>query len=285
MTEFWLEAECAEVGSIWLTENDVNASNGEYAVYQGPRSNSAPPADIADNRIRFILDNVQSGSYKLFVRMAAAGGASDSYWVRINGGNWVNFNSLLTGSVFTWLEVPGGPTSLPDGFNTIDFAYREGGAQLDKIYLAVDGVVPTVTGPEAENCSNSSRIRIETANSSMNAEEHAVEVNEAETADVPDFDSALPGSRISFPTSEPKMALFPNPVTDRLNVLLESEFTGSLEVLIMDIHGKIVSRTKLNKPSTTLQEVIDVDELSNGTYVLRIVQDKRQLSKLFVKMP
>ena len=46
------------------------------------------------------------------------------------------------------------PFELPDGVTTIDFAYREDDAQLDKIHLNTTGMLPTGTGGEASNCGN-----------------------------------------------------------------------------------------------------------------------------------
>jgi hypothetical protein len=49
--------------------------------------------------------------------------------------------------------VAGGNYSLGQGTNTIDFAYREPNAQLDKLYLQIDGAEPTGMGDSSPaNC-------------------------------------------------------------------------------------------------------------------------------------
>jgi hypothetical protein len=157
INEFWLEAECAEVGSAFQIDTvvDANVSGGMYSVYQGDRSTTAAPADISANRIRFVVENVEAGSYKLFARVAASSPANDSYWIRINGGSWTSFNGLSNGDVFNWYEAPTAAFSLPAGTDTIDFAYREPGAKLDKVYLALDGTLPAGLGTVSANCENS----------------------------------------------------------------------------------------------------------------------------------
>ncbi len=57
-TSFWLEGECAIIGSEWTIEVDPTASNGESVVFYGDR-NLNTPLDTAINRVRFVVNNVQ----------------------------------------------------------------------------------------------------------------------------------------------------------------------------------------------------------------------------------
>ncbi|WP_116107537.1 MopE-related protein [Lewinella sp. IMCC34191] len=150
---FWLEAECATVGSQWTILNDPNASGGQYAVVKQVNSSSVPPADVAANRIRFHLANAEAGAYNLFARVKAPSTGDDSFWVRVNDGSWYRWNGdIKTKAGFAWNAYPGPVVSLVKGSNTIDFAYREDGTQLDKLYLSKSAVEPTGTGLPASNC-------------------------------------------------------------------------------------------------------------------------------------
>ena len=154
-TAFWLEAECATVGSNWKTVANGNASNGNHVVFPHGNAMDAPPADVAANRIRFTVANAEAGHYNLFVRIGAPSGLDDSFWVRINGGDWYKWFSGITrtsGAGLAWNRYPGPQVSLPAGTSTIDFAYREDGTLLDKLYLGKGATLPSGIGQTATNC-------------------------------------------------------------------------------------------------------------------------------------
>ncbi|WP_218127111.1 malectin domain-containing carbohydrate-binding protein [Catalinimonas alkaloidigena] len=154
-TALWLEAECATaVGGNWVIGTDRNASNGTYAsIKDGFNTLAQPPADVAANRLRFEIDMENAGAYHLFARVSAPNDASNSFWVRINGGSWIKWwEGLNTNGGFAWREVVDGPFDLHQGKNTIDFAYREAGTLLDKLYLSNEGQQPTGLGDDASNC-------------------------------------------------------------------------------------------------------------------------------------
>ena len=151
---FWLEAECADVGSGWTRVNDAAASGGTYVVKLGGSSMNAPPSDVADNRVRFYLTDAEAGAYSLFARVNAPSSNDDSFWVRVNGGSWYKWNGEFpTKAGFTWNAYTGPQISLVAGSNTVDFAYREDGTQFDKLYLAKAAAPPNGLGSVASNCS------------------------------------------------------------------------------------------------------------------------------------
>ena len=155
----YLESECAAVGSLFETFSDSQASNGDYiTVKPGNNSLSNAPDNSAD-RVRFSIDVSKTGSYNIFARVKAPSGSDDSFWVRANNGTWIKWNNIQSNSSFIWDQVHDNnngntPVSfyLETGSNTIDFAYREDGTLLDKIYVTLDGDAPTGIGEEAQNC-------------------------------------------------------------------------------------------------------------------------------------
>ncbi len=151
-TIFWLEAECGLVGNGWTRRDDEDASGGSYVVYERGNSTGAAPADVADNRVRFVLRNVQQGTYRIFGRVFAASNNDDSFWIRVNDGEWTRWGNNFELGAFVWAESTVSPAGLVDGVNTIDVAFREDGTILDKLYLAADGAIPTGLGEEAINC-------------------------------------------------------------------------------------------------------------------------------------
>ena len=150
---YWLEAECAQIGSRWTKETSGSASNGSYVVVKSGNSANTPPADDAANRVRFVVTDVKGGNYQLFARIDAPSGNDDSFWVRVNNGAWYKWYSGIDQKVgFAWNKLPGNALPLKDGTNTVDFAFREDGTRLDKVYLTTNGSKPSGTGSTASNC-------------------------------------------------------------------------------------------------------------------------------------
>ncbi|MEL7160057.1 MAG: PKD domain-containing protein, partial [Bacteroidota bacterium] len=159
--EFTLEAECVAVGNDWQTIDDASASKGAYVVYMGPRNLSPPTVDVASAQIVGTVSVDQAGVYYLFFRLNAPDIKSNSFWVKVDDGNWMNFlaevdgNPLLTNG-FEWRQVAdrgmASSFNLSVGEHTIHVVYRESGTQLDKIHLSSTAVPPVGFGPEATNC-------------------------------------------------------------------------------------------------------------------------------------
>ena len=161
--EFWLEAECAAVGSAWSTGESSAASNGKYVVVRSGNSYSAPPANTVDNRIRFVISSPIANVYHLFARINAPSNLDDSYYIRLNDGDWQPWKSgIAQGDGFRWNRLPG-QLELRAGTNTVDFAYREDGAQLDKLYLSPvqNGAAPQGFGETGTNCGTPADIWME----------------------------------------------------------------------------------------------------------------------------
>lgn len=153
-TSFALEAECATVGSGWDIVSDPDASNGSYAVRTGSRSVSVPPATPAGH-VSFTVDGVEDGRYYMYARVRATNAQSNSFWFRVNGGGWFEwYQDIIVGDDFNWNSVLGITFNLNEGTNVIEFAYREDGAALDKIFLSQDQELPVDLGPIAVNCGN-----------------------------------------------------------------------------------------------------------------------------------
>jgi hypothetical protein len=153
----YLEAECAEVGSRWSILNDDNASNGQYLLPPGGTSYDVPPSNPSDI-VKFTLGVTQAGQYRIYTRSLAADGGSDSYWVRINNGNWTKYNKVNSpnqGNSYEWDQVSlysGCSGNLPltfgliPGSNTIEIAWREPNIRLDKLFVTLVGKKPSGMG-------------------------------------------------------------------------------------------------------------------------------------------
>lgn len=154
-TSIWLEAECASAGALWNKPADANASNSSYAVIQ-PGANSAASAPTnSAGYIDFSFSVSQSGTYGVFARVLTPTADDDSWWVRMDGGSWVAWNNIAA-TLWTWAQFPN-TFNLSAGSHTLTFAYREDGAQLDKINITTTTAAPTGAGSTASNlCSTGS---------------------------------------------------------------------------------------------------------------------------------
>ena len=152
---YWLEAECATVGAKWSTGGAGGASNGAYVEVKEGYAYAAPPADRPANLLRFTIRSAKKGTYRLFARVMAASPTSDSYYFRVNGGKWKVWSRGMQGpNSFVWREYSEGTVALAAGTNTVDFALRESGTKLDKLYLTSGKTLPKGTGAAAETCTD-----------------------------------------------------------------------------------------------------------------------------------
>ena len=156
---YFLEAECGFPGDNWDRGFDVLASNDDYlTISSGLNSLAVAPSNAAD-LVRFTVNVTATGLYRILGRVYSADGADDSFWVRVDNGTWYKWNDWNTAATWQWLPVSdndNGNTlikwTLTPGNHTIDIAYREDGARIDKLHLTINGTTPTGDGEEAINC-------------------------------------------------------------------------------------------------------------------------------------
>ncbi|MEL7163347.1 MAG: PKD domain-containing protein, partial [Bacteroidota bacterium] len=115
---------------------------------------NAPPADVPENRVRFTFTITEAGTYYLHTRVRLSSSTSDSFWSRVDGGAWSLYgNNLTLGNTFRWESYFGGtPLNFSVGTHTVDFAYRETGAQLDRVHLERNNTRPSGLGGASTNC-------------------------------------------------------------------------------------------------------------------------------------
>ena len=149
--QIWLEAECGSVGSLWQTSSSSSASNGQYVAIQSGNNSTGSAPGNSSGHINYTFSVNTSGNYNLWARVIAPTGSDDSFWIRMDGGSWLNWNNIAPGSTsWTWDDVTS--YSLSAGSHTLTIAYREDGTQLDKLYLSGSGS-PSGAGNSATNCS------------------------------------------------------------------------------------------------------------------------------------
>ncbi|WP_157976029.1 T9SS type A sorting domain-containing protein [Lewinella sp. IMCC34191] len=150
LPDYWIEGECAMLPDTWAIQSNSSASNLTYAYMPKGYFYQNPPPGFA----RFTLEDVQAGTYFLQARIRSTNGKDDSFYVRINGGEWYSWDrGINRGEGFAWNLLPGGGVYLQDGLNTIDFAGRESNTELDKIFVSGSNELVAGIGLVPERCS------------------------------------------------------------------------------------------------------------------------------------
>ena len=240
----YLEAECGLIGEAWTVDSTGQASGTTYVIPLESTSGDGPPADFARNRVRFTVDNLREGDYRLHARINAPSSAADSYWVRINDGTWYNWRTgIVSGTGFTWNAYPQQEFFL-SGTNTIDFAFREAGSQLDKILLTRSEFVPVGVGEAGLNC-------------------FARQPEDTTT------------SLRTSPSIDLSLQLYPNPTTQFVTLRYSSPWIGPVHLEVTDALGRRVRSMLGTKQEIDYELVFDLGDLSPGTYYLRLVEKNK----------
>lgn len=76
---------------------------------------------------------------------------------------------------------------------------------------------------------------------------------------------------------EINMKVYPNPVSEDFNLLIESEVYSTLRFVFHDIYGKILSEGLISSDLTN----IDISSFPDGIYLLRVIKESGNALKSF----
>nr|WP_305884739.1 PKD domain-containing protein [Lewinella sp. JB7] len=271
---YWLEAECMVLSSGWQTASHSAVSNGAYIGSTGQSRFTAPTAASPGSQISTTVDVEADGRYHLFFRMNGWRNSSNSFWVKIDDSPWINFYKYIGGTElltedFQWVKVNDNGTDvsfdLAAGEHTLTIANRESYSLLDKVLLSQFKSLPADFGGKGVNCE---------ANFTGTPPESGRQSDP--------LPYTLGGEQL--PVVEYGIDLFPNPTAESLNFVLESDHAGRVDVMIMDINGRVIRDYQYEKEDFILQDKLNVSELPTGTYSLRVIEGNRQLVRKFVKL-
>lgn len=240
--EIWLEAECAMVSENWEVKDDDEASNEKsVGVILGTQATGEA---IAVEALNYQFDVAEGGTYKIWGRVLAPSYDDDSYWVKVDDGEWIMWNGLAENSGWAWNDVHDGSAvemlyALEVGEHTLSVCYREDGASLDKFYITNTGKLPEGLGGDADNCME-------------------------DKTDITDLNL------------KNKIKIYPNPVQEELCV----ESTIPFDIIeLIDINGKSVLIKNYTVPVCKDNLNISVE---NGVYFIKLSDKDRSLYSRFV---
>lgn len=150
----YFEPECATIGRNWNVDKDSGASGGYYVTVRPDiESVAAAPVDSEDHIvITFTAD--KDTTYYLFGRLNCPTADDDSYWIKMDDGQFAMANGLGT-SGWEWVRIT--RYALTAGEHTLTIAYRENGAMLDKVCISNYPYAPEGRGEDAENTCDPTR--------------------------------------------------------------------------------------------------------------------------------
>lgn len=148
-----LEAEDGTIEAPMQMMSDGAASGGAF-VMADPATAASTDAAPATGKVTFTFTAAADGSYRMWGRAITVMDSGDSFWVRLDGGTWIKWNTIGPFAAWDWahltdLDAMVDPydLTLTAGSHTLDIAYREIGAQIDKIILTNDlAFTPSGTG-------------------------------------------------------------------------------------------------------------------------------------------
>lgn len=148
-SDIWLEPECGTVGQDWQVVESAAASNAFYVtVKPGTESLQAPPDD-SEGLIVIPFSVKANDSYTLHARLNCPSFDDDSFWIKMDNGEFMLFNGLKNDG-WEWIELTA--YDLVEGDHRLTIGYREDGALLDKLYISNSSDKPIGSGGEATNC-------------------------------------------------------------------------------------------------------------------------------------
>jgi hypothetical protein len=78
--------------------------------------------------------------------------------------------------------------------------------------------------------------------------------------------------------------VFPNPVSDRMQVTIENDWKGEIRLRIIDLLGNQVYSKRLNKVDQSLKVELSISELPSSTYIIEISNDYAIALKSIIKL-
>ncbi|HOK99805.1 MAG TPA: T9SS type A sorting domain-containing protein [Bacteroidales bacterium] len=163
-TQLWLEAECTALGDQWDLISDDLASNGYYLMVNPAYESTDSSATDMSQLLQYKFNITEKGKYKIWGRVLAPTPNDDSFWVRVDDGDWMVWDNIPNSSSWAWDDVHHQSNAndtlffFDVGEHTLTVSYRENGVAIDKWYITNTGKKPSGKGGVAEGCYNGNNI-------------------------------------------------------------------------------------------------------------------------------
>ena len=141
------EAEAMTLEAPFVTGTDAQASGGVF-VYRPNGAINGDGGAVGVGRATYTFVLAQSATVRVFGRVRTSSIDNDSFWVRMDQAPYSPWNDLhnISGGNWVWDDVhdtanaPNVALTFPltAGSHTLEFAFREANAQLDRVIITQD---------------------------------------------------------------------------------------------------------------------------------------------------
>jgi hypothetical protein len=151
-----LEAESGMgINAPMATADDAAASGGKYISAPTLPATNATPDTTTMGVVTYPFSVSAMGNYKVWGRVRATVDASNSFWVKMDQGPWIQWNNIMASPDWQWDDVHDTAMAemtvtfmLSQGMHTLSVTYREQATGLDKLVITSNlNLMPTGMGP------------------------------------------------------------------------------------------------------------------------------------------
>jgi len=150
----YFEAECPDsaTGSYRTRQSAISGYSGSGYLRSGGNTTATTFNNTSSDHATYTFKARHKGWFSSWFRLNTNNStADDSFFYRLDGGDWMTMSSIPGGSGWRW--VSGGQLFLGEGNHTLEIANREDGFNIDKFGVLSDGAsAPTGLGGPAYNC-------------------------------------------------------------------------------------------------------------------------------------
>ncbi|NLA24478.1 MAG: T9SS type A sorting domain-containing protein [Bacteroidales bacterium] len=82
--------------------------------------------------------------------------------------------------------------------------------------------------------------------------------------------------------AESRYSIFPNPASERITLITDLSETAEIQYFIIDIYGRKLKQTNLDAKTGWQGTSIDISDLPQGIYYLKIINNKEEITKRFI---
>lgn len=257
-----LDARCGRLGSGWRPYFS-ELLEGTYVAYLGENNFAAPLPNDRKRTTSYDFYVQRSGIYNLFLQLNARTVGTNSVWIQVDDGGWIEMwrevdgTALLTDG-FDWRKVNdnGRDVTFPlrEGKHTIYLANREADTYIDKLLLSVTATPPDSLDLSLDNCIPRQQQPPSIASNLLSSINQGFSVN-----------------------------LYPNPTSGPLTLNLSGNYEGKVVVVLYDGLGRQLSTQTFDKPIGTWRTKIDMRQLPPGMYQLRTLASDMHTTITFFK--
>jgi K319L-like, PKD domain/Fibronectin type III domain len=166
----WMEAEDGDIDLPMQFDGDSTASSGAYLWVPEGDGNSYAPSPGAGSA-HYTFDICSSGTYRIWARVLADSGNSDSFFAAVDNSSYTRWN-VKHGSSWTWDLINAAGVADPllvklnAGTHSLTLLLREDGTKIDRILITSDAkYVPQGQGSVVQETTTQNTAQIDESQS------------------------------------------------------------------------------------------------------------------------